>query len=177
MNARKKRLIDASAIKYHTHRECGGHGIFYDVTTALKEDIDALPTVDAVEVVRCKDCKWWIDQKCTNINGTNCLVLNGDWFCCAGERKMDKKKYLIDPREKLALLIVSDLPKKDQKANATAAKELADHLFANDVVPVVRCKDCKHRKEEFCFHENWWKDDGFTAVCENDFCSYGERKE
>jgi hypothetical protein len=37
--------------------------------------------------VRCKDCKWLIEQKCTNINGANCLVLNGDWFCCAGERK------------------------------------------------------------------------------------------
>lgn len=45
------------------------------------------PTVDAVEVVRCRDCKWWHDMKCTNINGANCLVMNENWFCCSGERK------------------------------------------------------------------------------------------
>ena len=37
--------------------------------------------------VRCKDCKWWNDHKCININGANCLVTNGDWFCCSGEAK------------------------------------------------------------------------------------------
>lgn len=68
-------------------------------------------------------------------------------------------------------------------------EKVADHLIANDVVPVVRCKDCKH-----CTVTS----DGM--VCENalptkrmmdyyiygstilarvraeDFCSYGERK-
>lgn len=37
--------------------------------------------------VRCKDCKWWIDFICTNKNGANCYVINGNWFCAAGERK------------------------------------------------------------------------------------------
>lgn len=46
-----------------------------------------------------------------------------------------------------------------------------------EMVEVVRCKECKHCREEFCFHEKWWNDDGFVAVRENDFCSYGERKE
>ena len=36
-------------------------------------------------------------------------------------------------REKLAHLIVSDLPEKDQKENATAAEKLADRLIANGV--------------------------------------------
>ena len=45
----------------------------------------------------------------------------------------EKRSYLIDPREKLAHLIVSDLPKKDQLANAEAAGKLADHLIANGV--------------------------------------------
>ena len=37
--------------------------------------------------VKCKDCKWWHDQRCTNINGANCLIFNPHWFCCSGERK------------------------------------------------------------------------------------------
>jgi hypothetical protein len=39
--------------------------------------------------VRCKDCKWWEDWYCTNANGANTSVVNGDWFCCAGERRTD----------------------------------------------------------------------------------------
>ena len=46
----------------------------------------------------------------------------------------------------------------------------------SDVVPVVRCKDCKHRDPE-----DKWCDCGcwhtpFTTN-DNDFCSYGERRE
>ena len=37
--------------------------------------------------VRCKDCKWWRDFTCTNKNGANGPVINGIWFCAAGERK------------------------------------------------------------------------------------------
>jgi hypothetical protein len=46
-----------------------------------------------------------------------------------------------------------------------------------EMAEVVRCKDCKHYREGFCFCKNWWKDDGFTEVGETDFCSYGERKD
>lgn len=53
-----------------------------DVITALRDN-------DVVKVVRCKDCKWWHDMKCTNINGANCLVINENWFCRSGERKDD----------------------------------------------------------------------------------------
>lgn len=45
---------------------------------------------NGVEIpVRCKDCKWWEDWYCTNVNGANTSVVNGDWFCCAGERRTD----------------------------------------------------------------------------------------
>ena len=51
-----------------------------------------------------------------------------------------------------------------------------------DAVPVVRCKDCKFRKPTFnvkyYFCTVWDADDSETAyVTDNDFCSYGERKE
>ena len=45
----------------------------------------------------------------------------------------------------------------------------------SDAIPVVRCKDCKHRDPEDkrcdcgCWHNPFTTND-------NDFCSYGERK-
>lgn len=47
------------------------------------------PTADVVEVVRCKDCRFWIDKACTTVNGAgpDKYIPNGDWFCCSGLRK------------------------------------------------------------------------------------------
>ena len=53
----------------------------------MRHMIDTMPTVDAVPVVRCKDCKWWKEYHCTNINGAFGVVENENWFCCSGERK------------------------------------------------------------------------------------------
>lgn len=53
-------------------------------------------TVDAVEVVRCKNCKHWIHLEdgmgdCTNgrfhIPGVADICMNAEEFCCLGERK------------------------------------------------------------------------------------------
>lgn len=54
-----------------------------------------------------------------------------------------------------------------------------------DAVPVVRCKDCKHHRPgtaftfirngqhlRYCSCEKWGR-----CVLDDDFCSYGERKE
>ena len=51
------------------------------------------------------------------------------------------------------------------------AKRLSDIPSA-----VVRCKDCEHRKEKTCFHpcSGMWVG---AELKDNDFCSYGERKE
>lgn len=61
-----------------------------------------------------------------------------------------------------------------------------------DVVEVVRCKDCKHqiktwhedkRRKEKGYYTFWCdlNEDPFVAHCvcgyDNDFCSYGERKD
>ena len=45
-----------------------------------------------------------------------------------------------------------------------------------DAVEVVRCKDCKHLYDEmddYCCMSHM----GLVKICENSFCSYGERKE
>lgn len=55
--------------------------------------IKAEPSVDAVQVVRCKECKYgeqddygWI---CTNIDGGIMGDENGNGFCCEGERRKE----------------------------------------------------------------------------------------
>ncbi len=54
----------------------------------IKERLDATPTVDAVEVVRCKDCKHWYSDADT---GMACEFTNmgqpKDGFCNWAERR------------------------------------------------------------------------------------------
>lgn len=71
--------------------KCGGIGNFIWHQFCIV--VESRPTVDAVEVVRCKDCKWG-KEVCGNIE---CFVdLNApteyhgyDWFCPNGERRDD----------------------------------------------------------------------------------------
>ena len=38
--------------------------------------------------VRCGECKWWKDSRCTNVNGAyDNIIFNPDWFCRSGMRK------------------------------------------------------------------------------------------
>ena len=48
-----------------------------------------------------------------------------------------------------------------------------------DAVEVVRCRDCKHRGTDDCiFHINGEpSDEELLLKLDNDFCSYGERKD
>lgn len=46
------------------------------------------PTVDAVPVVRCKDCKWWNTTQLDECVAYNALwVANPDDYCSWGERR------------------------------------------------------------------------------------------
>ena len=56
------------------------------------EEIDHEPTVDAVPVVRCKDCKWAEDTGptglyCNHPDGRNTIYALPEEFCDCGERK------------------------------------------------------------------------------------------
>lgn len=89
----KKRLIDADALlneflKRYTERERNRNLVF--AACKIKQDfadmISDFPTVDAVPVVRCKDCdvphnKW---TGCPKMNG---LIPPPEHFCSYGERK------------------------------------------------------------------------------------------
>lgn len=79
------RLIDADALRkkaqYSNRFESDEQIVFLD-------DIDAAPTVDAVPVVRCWQCKH--GSKCT-MNMIQCKMYDrfhrADWFCANGERR------------------------------------------------------------------------------------------
>lgn len=79
------RLIDGDKLE---RQEYWGNERCFDYVDA--EDIDNAPTVDAVEVVRCKDCKHsWEDLgglTCSHGVCVDCVVL-GDFYCANGERK------------------------------------------------------------------------------------------
>ena len=93
----EKRLIDANAFLEKMKRTSR----YFDVVF----DVEEMPTVDAVEVVRCRDCKYWGDEdgKLQRSDGALCArctvhnyLIDGrhtGWcptendFCSYGERK------------------------------------------------------------------------------------------
>ena len=82
----KRRLIDLDKIK-----PIDFPSIEMDGLDAVRY-LNTLPTVDAVEVVRCKDCKRRIEKRwCYSLhtyNGEPAGVAD-DFFCSYGERRND----------------------------------------------------------------------------------------
>ena len=81
--ATEKRLIDANAMR-QDWLENGENEFVYD-TNAVLDSIDAQPTADAVEVVRCKDCKH--KDRMPGQPNIVCWQMHDDDFCSYGERK------------------------------------------------------------------------------------------
>lgn len=55
------------------------------------------------------------------------------------------------------------------------AKLRLDSAPTIDAVPVVRCKDCKWKADTI--GESWCDFHEFTILSDDDFCSYGERRD
>ena len=88
----QKRLIDANAFLQHWNKEYR-HQYANDM---FKIAIANFPTVDAVEVVRCKDCKkwdqetWFCDEHSTfGHHGLEWDMFDPNDFCSYGERRTD----------------------------------------------------------------------------------------
>ena len=92
------RLIDADALKTLKFQNImSGYGYTTANRIGFNTAIDAVikyaPTIDAVEVVRCRECKWlkkWDDgeQTCRRI-GVGYIVGDND-YCSYGKRKSDE---------------------------------------------------------------------------------------
>ena len=86
----EKRLIDANSLLRHKRKMSGADfdGEFWD-EAVLISDIKNAPTVDAVEVVRCRECKYHEEE---GIELVYCPHMIGgwvenEWFCANGKRK------------------------------------------------------------------------------------------
>ena len=75
------RLIDADRALEIVHDQGIAHPNAYHLTNYATIILQEAPTVDAVEVVRCKDCKYFKTRLCENEDNYD------DWFCADGERK------------------------------------------------------------------------------------------
>lgn len=85
-DALKGRAIRVSTVKEHCYMKAVG-----------KHEIDKAPTIDAVPVVRCRDCYWWNKER-AGLNG-ECVCnrfsvhkiietfTTPDHFCACGERR------------------------------------------------------------------------------------------
>ena len=77
---------------YQNDREFGGEEMLYK-DSALNE-ISELPSADVVEVVRCKDCKYWDNEddaeRCTHKYGD--MWAKPDGYCSYGERTDNGRK-------------------------------------------------------------------------------------
>lgn len=82
------RLIDADKFgMYLADVQLANRGWRDDVCELLDDVMYALEeesTIDAVEVVRCKDCKYWNNGDCYRLE-----LSRPDDFCSYGERKKE----------------------------------------------------------------------------------------
>ena len=89
------RLIDADALLESEIRRCGRVptiGTGYINEKNFESILTESPTVDAVEVVRCKDCKRRIEKRwCYSLHTYNGepVGVADDFFCAYGKRKSD----------------------------------------------------------------------------------------
>lgn len=99
--ANEKRLIDADALIdeiagiYQRHYINSAYQFIHDFFRAVFRRIHKAHTVDAVEVVRCRGCKYWQHMEegmgnCTNgrfhLNGSPDPTMEADDFCSCGEK-------------------------------------------------------------------------------------------
>ena len=98
----ERRLIDANAlmdvIREHEYRLATKQGaIDYGMfTLGIQQAVDEQPTVDAVEVIRCRECKHCDPENhhCDHPMSTSApLSRKPDDFCSYGERKDDEHEH------------------------------------------------------------------------------------
>ena len=75
--------------------------VFNGIKASIRSQINLAPAVDAVEVVRCKDCEYWkegiewedececdrFEIKDTDGVTVHALLTPWDWYCADGERR------------------------------------------------------------------------------------------
>ena len=78
------RLIDADRIVYSWHIDADGEE--HDGVT-LQSIIKKMPTVDAVEVVRCENCRYFVTNYAVPHCGRTLIGMKKSDYCSYGERR------------------------------------------------------------------------------------------
>jgi hypothetical protein len=88
------RLIDADALEARIMMDApgfldGGSEITKAFIMAMIKTKSVTPTVDAVPVVRCKDCKYWHKTIYDTPKWMPCMSVqtSGNWFCADGVKR------------------------------------------------------------------------------------------
>lgn len=94
----RTRLIDADEMTAKFKRMLAPSFIHSTIGSILFACINNEPTIDAVPVIRCKDCKYWWKENslCTHnkhCDGNLCMhECTADDFCSDGERKIQNER-------------------------------------------------------------------------------------
>ena len=96
----EKKYIDAEAVGGVLDKEYNRYGFGWSameshamsVIDSIYRGIRELPAADVVEVVRCKDCKWYCKSDpghpdCDFCKRLICGTIKPDFYCADGERK------------------------------------------------------------------------------------------
>ena len=73
--------------------------------------------------------------------------------------------------------VVENIPSADAVATFRTGQTYGKSTSIRELVEVVRCKDCKHRRENCGMGDHRWCDVLKMTTREDDFCSYGKRRE
>lgn len=86
------RLIDADAVKFRVEYGYDNNGVLLVPYRDIKKSIEAAKTVDAMPVVRCRDCK----HSYEDLGGLYCSFgpcvycsVSPDFWCANGRRRED----------------------------------------------------------------------------------------
>ena len=82
------RLIDADAFIQMMEEKCDPESTLDPwVLRVCRGGVKMMPTVDAVPVVRCQDCKWYQPDADKWCGYFECMGFEPDDYCSQGERK------------------------------------------------------------------------------------------
>lgn len=93
------RLIDADALEHAVQASIAEHADVYtgEMIVGMRSVVfyatNGAPTVDAVPVIRCKDCKHYTGYECQRSKVFNIRVItNEDDYCSRAERRRDDRR-------------------------------------------------------------------------------------
>lgn len=67
--------------------------VLKEVIKHTREKYSCIDKIDEVEIIKCGNCKWWVNNICTNVNGAHGdYISNPNWFCGSGLQKNEVSK-------------------------------------------------------------------------------------